>query len=124
MISSRKLFSLQVILVVACFLSFRPLLALTEPTLEVTQGVEQYPLKKYLGILEDRDGKWTIDDVSSPSFSRRFKPNTSENPSLGITLSPVWVRFRVSNDLPVDQRMYLQLDYPLMEAIELYTPTN
>jgi hypothetical protein len=92
--------------------------------LKVEESVEKYPLGPYLTILEDKQGKWSIDDVSSSTFSDRFTKNTREVPNLGITLSSIWVRFRLTNDLPADKRMFLQLGYPPMEDIELYAPTE
>ncbi len=92
--------------------------------LNVEQGVEKYPLGPHLGTLEDKEGKWSINDVSSGSFPGRFIENTGDTPNFGITLSSIWVRFQVTNDLPEDKQMFLQLGYPLMEEIELYTTTD
>ena len=92
--------------------------------LNVEKGVEKYPLGPHLGTLEDKEGKWSINDVSSGSFPGRFIENTGDTPNFGITLSSIWVRFHLTNDLPADKQMFLQLGYPLMEEIELYTTTD
>jgi signal transduction histidine kinase/CheY-like chemotaxis protein len=92
--------------------------------LKVEEGIEKYPLGPHLMILEDKEGKWSIDDVSSEAFSARFVENTKETLNLGITLSSIWVRIKLTNDLPADKRMFLQLGYPSMEDIEIYTHTD
>jgi hypothetical protein len=56
----------------------------------------EYPLSAYIEILEDKEGKLTIEDVTSSKFSDKFIPNKSESaPSFGFTDSAYWVRFTV-----------------------------
>jgi PAS domain S-box-containing protein len=57
-----------------------------------------YSLAPYIEILEDKEGRLTIEDVTSPKFSNKFIPNKNEStPSFGFTDSAYWVRFTVKN---------------------------
>lgn len=53
-----------------------------------------------IAILRDADGKWGIDDISSPSLRDRFEPMKSPNMQLDPAKGPVWLRITVENPTP------------------------
>jgi hypothetical protein len=110
---------------VIIFSLFIPSLLLAAPTLKLTEGADKYPLGKYLSLLEDREGKWSIEEVSSPAFSGRFVPNKTETLNLfWKTRSAVWVRFQVTNPLAHPKPMILQLRDPLLSQALLFLPED
>ena len=58
-------------------------------------GQEEYPLGVYLEVLPDPEGKFTIEDVSSPEFNDRFTPIGDGVPKMAAPIG--WARFTVSN---------------------------
>ena len=60
----------------------------------VTDSKGEYPLGLYLEILEDKEKKWSIQDVTSPEFAGEFVRNKLEIPNFGYTNSAYWVRFK------------------------------
>jgi len=90
--------------------------------LDGTQG--RYELGYYLDTLEDKQGQWSLGDVTSSLFAEEFIRSDSVAPSFGFTSSVIWVRFQLKNTLPVSQLLLLQIDFPLLERIKLFTPES
>ena len=104
------------------FLSLVPLLLQAAPAVVLEPGKKQYPLGKHLDILEDKEGKWTLVDVTSGEASKLFQANQKTTPSFGITQSVYWVRFSLENPNGISQRYILEYDSPDMTHIEIYRP--
>lgn len=92
------------------------------PPVFLNPQVGHYLLGRHLDILQDKEGKWTIEDVLSPSISARFSPSASPVPSFGYTSSVYWVRFNIVNPSRQDLKWYLENNYPTLDQIELYIP--
>ncbi len=83
----------------------------------------QYTLASYIELLEDKEAKLTIEDVSSSKLSHRFFQNQSSTPSLGYTDSAYWVRLILTNPSEKEMKWVLELSYPTINYIDFYTPT-
>lgn len=70
--------------------------AQTQDPVILTDDQDHYPLG--LQILEDKNGEWTIEDVTSPELATQFVPSQEEAPSYGFSDSVYWVRFYVKNE--------------------------
>jgi two-component system, sensor histidine kinase LadS len=70
-------------------------------------------------ILEDSTGRLNVQEVASPKYSVKFRPNKQTVPNLGYTRSAIWVRFKVKN-LTFSELWVLQAAYPDMDNVELY----
>lgn len=81
---------------------------------------DQYPLGRFLTILEDPAKRFSIDDVRSPDIARQFVPNTRAVPNFGYTDSAYWVRVQVNNQ--ASARWWLVMAFPNMNVIDLYVP--
>ena len=112
----------KVMTAVVIFLLFSPSLLPAAPSINLTENTTSYNIGKYLDILEDKEGKWGIGEVSSPAFSERFVPHKGEDLDLWHSQSAVWVRFQVANPLSLDRTMILQLKDPLLDQADLYLP--
>ena len=76
----------------------------------LTNEQDHYPLGPHLEILEDKEGTWTIEDVTSPEISSQFVPNQEESPGFGFTDSAYWVRFQVTNKADAATKWLVLLD--------------
>jgi 7TMR-DISM extracellular protein 2 len=70
-------------------------------------------------ILEDREKKWTIEEVDSPEFSSQFVKNRNSTLSLGYSPSAFWIRLNLENRLEDQEKFYLQVTTPFdFESIQ------
>ncbi|WP_066054140.1 7TM diverse intracellular signaling domain-containing protein [Robertmurraya korlensis] len=82
----------------------------------------KYNIYENMEILEDREGKLTINDVSSPTISKQFKANNKGIPSYGYKSSVYWMRFEIDNQQRTE-RYILEFPYAPHDSITLYEPT-
>jgi len=88
----------------------------------LTDSQGQYPLGLFIGILEDPGGELTIEDVSFPTFDSQFTPSQVAVPNYGYTDSAYWVRIRLDNETHKTNEWLLELRFPHMHYVDLYTP--
>jgi two-component sensor histidine kinase len=79
-------------------------------------------LGKRIDILEDAAKQWRIDDMVSARVAALFSPSQETSPAFGFTTSAYWVRFTVLNPLAEERQWYLEIAYPPMDRIDLYSP--
>jgi diguanylate cyclase (GGDEF)-like protein len=68
--------------------------------LRLVSGQERYEVGPHLEILPDPDNRWTIEDVSSPSFDSAFSPVRSSTLNLGMVRTTIWLRFAIAGNPP------------------------
>jgi len=90
------------------------------PPLVLHAGTTSFPLTGHIDVLEDKSGKLTIDEVSSPAIAARFKPDNRRVLNFGVTSSVYWLRFSVANDAAAAKRWLLELAFPNMDYLDLY----
>lgn len=74
----------------------------------------------FLYILEDKENKWTIDDVIRKEFHDQFIANKSSYPYNEHTKSSYWIRFKVKN---ISSRRFILESYaPHTNQWNLYVP--
>ncbi len=83
---------------------------------------EQYNLGPYLYYLEDPKGELTLADITSGKVSRQFVPSHQLAPGFGFTSSAYWFRFSIRNPGVKQVSRYLEIEYPLLDHVELYEP--
>lgn len=88
--------------------------------LELDDHNESYQLGKYFEILEDKEKKFTIEDVSSPQFNSQFISNQKTVPIFGYSTSAFWVKFKLHNSLLVPHEWLLEINFPRMNHVDLY----
>ncbi|MBF0103048.1 MAG: response regulator, partial [Desulfobacterales bacterium] len=86
----------------------------------IHEGQGEYPIGLYMDILEDKDGKLTIDDILSPEFNGNWIPSKSKEPTYGFTNSAYWVRFFIETKFSQTKEWLLEQSYPLIDLIDLY----
>ncbi|MFT9848075.1 7TM diverse intracellular signaling domain-containing protein [Aneurinibacillus sp. REN35] len=104
------------------FLVF-PLLVQANNMVLLDSSQSQYTLAPYIDILEDKEKKWTIADVSSGAFSNRFSPIDQTYPNFGYVSSAYWVRIQISNTSS-EKEWWLEIAAPPIDRVTLYTPNR
>lgn len=83
-------------------------------------------LTSHMDMLEDPEGRFTLEQVRSTALSARFKPSnvTGEALNLGITPSTWWLRLRVTNasDQPIER--LLEVAYARLSHLYFYAPQD
>jgi PAS domain-containing protein len=88
---------------------------------QIDKSIKSFTLGRSCEILEDPDGKLTLYSVISENYSPQFKPVTSDIPNFGFTKSVYWVRFSAENSTQSDITRYIEIGFPLLDRLELYT---
>jgi serine phosphatase RsbU (regulator of sigma subunit) len=88
----------------------------------IQESSEKHVLGTYIDILEDETKTLAISDVSSLPVSTSFTPSTQETPTFGWRSSAFWVRFTLDNQSSMEMERYLEINYPLLDYVELYMP--
>jgi diguanylate cyclase (GGDEF)-like protein len=91
----------------------------------LSPGPARIDLSSHVSVLDDPDGVWTIQDVTSPPLSQRFTPNTTSLLSLYSIPGRIWVRFKLRGTVPdtsVKTRLVLEIDSSIVDEVELYVP--
>jgi signal transduction histidine kinase/CheY-like chemotaxis protein len=112
------------ILVLFTILSHALPASATPRTLVITPDQGEYSLGKHLDILEDAKKQLTIEDIVSLQHQKDFIPSTEETPGFGFTSAAIWARFTLANNQSKTIDYFLEVKYPLLDHIDLYTPTE
>ncbi|TDF93039.1 sensor histidine kinase [Paenibacillus piri] len=86
--------------------------------LSLVDEISTYSLNRQMDILEDPQGKWSIEDVQSPAMQDQFRPAKGKS-SFGYTSSAYWVRAVIVNDSS-NSRWEISVLNPLMDRIAIY----
>ncbi len=100
---------------------FSPSVSLAGSMLVTESGKGRYPLELYLEVLEDKEKRWTIQEVVTDEFDSKFAVNRNATINLGYTDSAYWIRFRLKNS-SYEENWILEYGKPHMDRIELYLP--
>ena len=123
-----RLFSFFFILLL--FVSLPRLAAAQEPyvyqhakkTVVLDENLGEYSLGLYAEYLEDKENRWTVDDMTSQEISEKFVQSEKETLNFGYTDSAYWVRVTVKtgNQEPGTGNWLLEVRYPLLDHLELW----
>ncbi|HPJ34765.1 MAG TPA: 7TM diverse intracellular signaling domain-containing protein [Spirochaetota bacterium] len=91
------------------------------PRIEIIKSAINQPLGRSCEVLEDPEGALTLYSVISDQHDADFRPVTAEIPNYGFTPSVYWVRFSAVNNSTADINRYLEIGFPLLDRIELYS---
>lgn len=75
-------------------------------------------------IIEDSNGVYDFDTISSNAFTNQFQRYTEKVISLGITKSVYWIRFHLprNDDNTMEFNQLLQLNNPNIDKIDVFIP--
>ncbi|MEM7183149.1 MAG: 7TM diverse intracellular signaling domain-containing protein [Spirochaetota bacterium] len=84
------------------------------------ESFQSLTIGKYLEYYEDKEGKLSIEDVTSPEFQTKFQKSKQHKPGFGITASAYWVKFAISSRLRKKKQLILEHSYPLVDEVDFY----
>jgi len=116
-----KKYLFQIIFAISMILSVPHAIFAVEPVI-IGDSISRLPIGLHLEILEDKEKKWTIHDVTKGRISGKFIKSNEESPGYGFSDSVYWVRFRLQKDSEKNANLLLELDFPLMDKISLFVP--
>ncbi|MCB1190142.1 MAG: hypothetical protein H7A23_10940 [Leptospiraceae bacterium] len=90
-----------------------------EPVI-LTENKGEYPLGLHLEILEDKEGKLTINDVQKSEMEKFWLKSKSEVPNFGFSDSAFWLRFEIQNSLTKSNSWFLEVAFPPIDYIDFY----
>ncbi|MDX1694162.1 MAG: 7TM diverse intracellular signaling domain-containing protein [Ketobacteraceae bacterium] len=76
-------------------------------------------VSEYAEVLEDTDGRLTIDDILTSRVQRRFKA-VNQGLEFGFSGSVFWIRFRIHNQLDDTANLVINATYPLIDKMVLF----
>ncbi|GIZ50002.1 hybrid sensor histidine kinase/response regulator [Noviherbaspirillum aridicola] len=87
-------------------------------------GEKPVTLTPYWDVLIDPEGKWTVEDVTTPQLDRRFSPSGSDGDTLalGLTRATVWLRITLGNPGVADLDRLLEIAFPQLHSVQLFIP--
>ena len=90
--------------------------------LKIVHTKSRYTLGMYAGYLRDKDQSYTINQVASQAFVKKFKKNKTKIINLGFDTSAHWFRFRLNYPVKKEQlkEWLLQVAYPSLDYVNVY----
>lgn len=114
------------------FLCFLPISELfpqeKSPVFLLSEKMEGLPLTSFLTVYKDESGKETFQEILKHADAGDFR--RIEQNSLGYSEAAIWVRLETKNPYAEAIDWILEIDYALLDYVELYTgrqasvPTN
>ncbi len=92
----------------------------TADALVLREGNGRYEPGRYLSYLEDNSGRLGIADVMGEKAGKPFKRAESDRLAFGFTDSAYWYRFQLRNADSSISDWILEVQYPLLDLIEVY----
>ncbi|MFZ5765019.1 MAG: 7TM diverse intracellular signaling domain-containing protein [Thermodesulfobacteriota bacterium] len=77
----------------------------------------------HLDYLFDTTRQLTVEEVAAEPVTAFFLPSRDHTPGFGFTDAICWLRFTVVNRGPETVRTFVEIGYPLLDHIALYTPS-
>lgn len=107
---------------VIIFFSSMPVFSIQD--LSVKDSDEKIFLGNRCETLEDKSGNLNVYSIIAGDYNDRFKQVKSMIPNYGFTKSVYWVRFNLYNDSLNEFPKLLEIAFPLLDKVQLYTFSN
>ncbi len=88
----------------------------------INSSIQNESLGLYLDILEDSERLYDIESLSRPEIASQFVRSKQGEPGFGFSDSVYWVRLSVENQSEVRVKWFLELNYPLIDYVDIYVP--
>jgi two-component system, NtrC family, sensor kinase len=75
--------------------------------LKTDTALGQYLDKSYWQLLEDKDGKWTIEQVNQSPLKDKFHDSLSKLKVIDTTVHTYWFRYRLKNSMSIEAKVAL-----------------
>lgn len=95
--------------------------AAASPIIKIDSNQGQYELSPLIEILEDEHHELLVEDIHKGQYEDAFFHPKHKVPNFGYTSSSYWARITIENTIE-KQDWYLQIAYPPLDIVRLYTP--
>lgn len=95
-----------------------------QQTLTLNDQVKSYSIGWNLELLEDREGKFTIEEVASGQHNNAFVRSTQKVPNFSYTSSVYWARLTIDMSATDADRWVMEIENPLLNHIDIWTYDN
>ncbi len=85
-------------------------------------GTQAVPLGPHLSYYMDESRALTVERM--PEVTGRFLPVTGATPNLGYSKAAIWFRFSLQSDAPVETEWFLDVAFPRLDRVEVYSPSE
>lgn len=75
---------------------------------------------KLLDYVEDKNGTYTIDEVSSPIFADKFIRSDKDILNFGFTNSVYWIRLQIEGAYRGENEYIIEINYPLIDSLTIF----
>ncbi len=121
--NSQNLFLIfSVFILTALFLPQALSAAVQSEAINLATAGDELFLGPHIRYLEDERGTLDILEVASPNTAWKFKRCKRISPGFGFTSSVFWFRFTLYNPGSKTLTRFLEIEYPLLDHIDLYAP--
>ncbi|MFW7379557.1 MAG: 7TM diverse intracellular signaling domain-containing protein [Oligoflexus sp.] len=86
----------------------------------IDEALDRLSINQHLFFMEDRDHTRTLSEVRNSTPGDLWHKNESSQSNFGFKHHPFWFRFHLQSDAPDKRRVYLELDYPLIDKLDIY----
>ncbi len=80
-------------------------------------------LDDYVEVFVDSTDKITFEQIRSPEFQNKLKPNVSQSLAFGYLPYAIWLRVHLQAD-PKKQEWFLEIPAPFLEYVDFYQPVG
>jgi len=90
------------------------------PTVWLKPGIGKYDLGLHADILEDKQGKLSIKEVSSSAFADQWVQSQQEQPNFAFSHSVYWLRITLTSDMQISKKWWFEVAFALQDYIDYY----
>ncbi len=77
-----------------------------------------------MDILEDPDGKLTIEEAASPEYEALYVRSQEDIPNYGYTNTVYWLRLQLQNETSTIDKWLLEAAFPNLNYVDVYIPSE
>lgn len=111
---------MRIISFLLLILMLLPVASPAGPAVELKPDVGRYDLAPHTEILEDPQGKLTIEDVTSPAYKNQWVLNRQTTPNFAFSNSVYWLRITLDSKLKKPKTWLFEVAFALTDYIDYY----
>ncbi|HOO73081.1 MAG TPA: 7TM diverse intracellular signaling domain-containing protein [Spirochaetota bacterium] len=96
--------------------------ALAAEKVVITDDLQSFRFGKSMRYLKETGDRLSLDDVRSGKF--KWEESKTDSFNFGFNAPPYWFSFTIDNRQASGEGWYFEIDYPMIDYIELYTPAG
>ncbi|OZG71875.1 hypothetical protein BTA51_17865 [Hahella sp. CCB-MM4] len=86
----------------------------------LSNDTQEINIAPYLWWSRDNESSILLEDILYQRVALTWRKGTSENPNFGLNPPPYWFRLNVSNPSAREIERWLDIQYPVLDTVEVY----